>query len=563
MNIKIKRLIYIAAIPVILFNVFYFDYKKADALELSYVTMQTAFTYLAGLVGVSPSIELSDQQKTDIINDSGILANPFDNSYINKYNQDMMLRLWEEECAARNIPKSDINDFIKKLTSKSKGVLDTTSECWKAFLDVISSSHPVERSIFGEGTTLGFLVYMASMSQDFTRNGKTYTCSLSNPLARDVVIEKIKNEMPKLLTTQNLYVISSAQGVNSSNGNPFFRFYVNISSVQDYPNINASIIENGLFTKSDDGSNSNQVMYQYEQAGKTRYAALDYLRLEFQLVPNFDGLGNVKSYSVRYSESRINANESSAPRVTSRKMTTLKDVFDISTNQFVEMANTAEYPTLTAMPKLIGNVFDGASKMSDNMTLINSNATTMDGKLTIPWENVTSFPTYDDATGAVSRPLSNDVADLWARLAAGAITWDEFCLALQRSIGITAFEEVIADDLPIDQELVTDKDVPQTLPVVIETNLDNSKFTYGLKDFFPFCIPFDLYHIIEILNAEPVAPKFDIPIPSYDKSGNLTMSNKITVDLSIFDSVALVFRVCIFLVFMAGLIVITRNLIRG
>lgn len=561
MRTQVKRLIYLAAIPVILFNVFYFDYKKASAVEFAYVTLETAFMYLSGLVGVSPSIDLTDQQKSDIINN----VTSFDPvEFQKKIQQQSMARIVDmfyAQCKAKNIAQDEIDKFVKNLTAKSKGVVDTTSECWKAFLDVISSSHPVERSIFGEGSTLGFLVYLTSLKQEFTHSGNTYTCSLADPLAYNAVKETLQDKFPEILSSENLYVISSTQGTNGSTGYPFFNIFTNVSATQSYPDINDSIKEYGLFTNSS-GSYSNQVMYQYKVGNTIKYSALDYIRVQLTLVPEFNASGNIKSYSVRYSESRINANSSTSPLVTSRKMTTLKQVYDIATNEYVDMANTAEFPTLTAMPKLIGNVFDGASKMSDNMTLINSNATTMDGSITLPWDNVTSFPAYDDATGAVARPMSDDIAELWAKLAAGAITWEEFCLALQRAIGITAFEQVIDDDLPIDKELVSEDDQPRPLPVVIETNVENSKFTYALKDFFPFCIPFDLYHVIEILNADPVAPKFDIPIPSYTASGTLT-SNYITVDLSIFDTAALVFRVCIFLIFMVGLIVITRNLIRG
>ena len=87
---------------------------------------------------------------------------------------------------------------------------------------------------------------------------------------------------------------------------------------------------------------------------------------------------------------------------------------------------------------------------------------------------------------------------------------------------------------------------------------DMGKFTLDLKQFFPFCIPFDLYAFFTCLNAEPVAPVIEwmIPLPG-------GKSYPFEIDLSIFDPVAQILRRMQLLLFCVGLAFKTRDLIKG
>ena len=87
---------------------------------------------------------------------------------------------------------------------------------------------------------------------------------------------------------------------------------------------------------------------------------------------------------------------------------------------------------------------------------------------------------------------------------------------------------------------------------------DMGKFTLDLKQYFPFCIPFDLYAFFTCLNAEPVAPVIEwiIPLP-----GGKTYPFEI--DLSAFDSVAQILHRMQLLLFCVGLAFKTRDLIKG
>lgn len=80
-----------------------------------------------------------------------------------------------------------------------------------------------------------------------------------------------------------------------------------------------------------------------------------------------------------------------------------------------------------------------------------------------------------------------------------------------------------------------------------------------LSKFFPFCIPFDLIHLLSVLDADPVAPKWEIPFkfPAYG------IDETIVIDLSIFDDVAKIVRLLETILFIFSLILATRSLIKG
>ena len=87
---------------------------------------------------------------------------------------------------------------------------------------------------------------------------------------------------------------------------------------------------------------------------------------------------------------------------------------------------------------------------------------------------------------------------------------------------------------------------------------DHNKFALGdLSKFFPFCIPFDLFDFFTILNADPVAPVLSWEIK--DLAGN---TYPISIDLSEWDSVALLFRRLQLLLFITGLAVASRKFIK-
>ena len=97
----------------------------------------------------------------------------------------------------------------------------------------------------------------------------------------------------------------------------------------------------------------------------------------------------------------------------------------------------------------------------------------------------------------------------------------------------------------------TDKDQPVVSPSVV------APFLVDLKDFFPFCIPFDLYEFFKLLCAEPEAPVFHWEIT--DLSGE---TYPIDIDLSSWDTFAAFFRYLQLFVFIIGLAMASRKFIK-
>lgn len=111
------------------------------------------------------------------------------------------------------------------------------------------------------------------------------------------------------------------------------------------------------------------------------------------------------------------------------------------------------------------------------------------------------------------------------------------------------YEQAIADNPAVDTP---------SIPSAGLGNLNDYK-TIGLSNVFPFCIPFDMYHLISVLEADPTAPSFDYTFNFGEYFDEYTY----TVDLSVFDPVAKVFRTTQLILYIFGLILVTRNMIRG
>lgn len=91
-----------------------------------------------------------------------------------------------------------------------------------------------------------------------------------------------------------------------------------------------------------------------------------------------------------------------------------------------------------------------------------------------------------------------------------------------------------------------------------EPDEDMSSYKVDLQAIFPFCIPFDFIALLRVLDAEPEAPRFDFPvvIPALD------YHETVTFDMSIFDDVAEVIRLCETVSFIIFLMFSTSKVIK-
>jgi hypothetical protein len=82
-------------------------------------------------------------------------------------------------------------------------------------------------------------------------------------------------------------------------------------------------------------------------------------------------------------------------------------------------------------------------------------------------------------------------------------------------------------------------------------------------DKFPFCIPWDLINLFRPFNQAPVPPKWHVEFPNLTINGWTVKGAGFDIDWSIFSSVALLCRYFSVLIFSYGLILKTRDLVKG
>lgn len=100
-------------------------------------------------------------------------------------------------------------------------------------------------------------------------------------------------------------------------------------------------------------------------------------------------------------------------------------------------------------------------------------------------------------------------------------------------------------------------------------DIDPKNYTTDLKRIFPFCIPFDLVHLIQAFEAEPEAPVFEIPFDleledPWTGKKVINYHHTFKLDFSDYESVIEIFRIFEVIFFIIGLLLITRQqMIKG
>lgn len=102
-----------------------------------------------------------------------------------------------------------------------------------------------------------------------------------------------------------------------------------------------------------------------------------------------------------------------------------------------------------------------------------------------------------------------------------------------------------------------------------DTDIDPDDYKTDLRLVFPFCIPFDLVHLIQAFEAEPEAPVFEIPFDlelenPWTGKKILDYHETFKLDMSDYESVIKIFRIFEIIFFIIGLLMITRQqMIKG
>lgn len=167
------------------------------------------------------------------------------------------------------------------------------------------------------------------------------------------------------------------------------------------------------------------------------------------------------------------------------------------------------------------------------------------------------IPSVDTATGEVTYPDS--------------IAYTKDAVAAPYPIGDDGVKVPdIPFDIPVDQtsgkpmdDTGTDTDNPSKPGEGTDTDNPNWPDTGSLSlpkliaSKFPFCIPFDVARLVGLLEAEPKAPVFRIPVVYSN-----IVNEEIVIDFDKFADVLQIIRWGEIMLFVAGLVVITRNYIK-
>lgn len=101
------------------------------------------------------------------------------------------------------------------------------------------------------------------------------------------------------------------------------------------------------------------------------------------------------------------------------------------------------------------------------------------------------------------------------------------------------------------------------------SDVDPKDYAIDLRKIFPFCIPFDLMHLLNVLDAEPEAPRFEIPVDleadnPFTGKKIVNYHTKIVIDMSDYEQPIKVIRIFEIMFFILALLLITRDqMIKG
>lgn len=102
-----------------------------------------------------------------------------------------------------------------------------------------------------------------------------------------------------------------------------------------------------------------------------------------------------------------------------------------------------------------------------------------------------------------------------------------------------------------------------------DTDIDPDDYKADLRLVFPFCIPFDLVHLIQAFEAEPEAPVFEFPFDlelqnPWTGKKVIDYHHVFKLDMSDYEPVIKIFRIFEIIFFIIGLLMITRQqMIKG
>ena len=98
--------------------------------------------------------------------------------------------------------------------------------------------------------------------------------------------------------------------------------------------------------------------------------------------------------------------------------------------------------------------------------------------------------------------------------------------------------------------------IPAAIADFFTPSAELDTYTIGLRDFFPFCIPFDIYDMLNAFRADPVTPRWDLEF-DFGELGTFPF----TVDFAPWDELAQIVRTFEVVLFCVGLAAASKKLL--
>lgn len=217
----------------------------------------------------------------------------------------------------------------------------------------------------------------------------------------------------------------------------------------------------------------------------------------------------------------------------------------INDNWFIDSSVNLSYNNIIISDSITNSDFNNLDNVNiDNLDIISSTTDNVeDSEVAIP------MPGQVTSDNELSADTYNEIIE----------QINEGTLSLEDGIEqIQSLLQVIVYDTTTDQVVPEPSNGPQDKDDKIEETKANEAFTiHGLEEVFPFCIPWDIYLFMSILEADPLAPNINWPFRNPVTKEDIIVA----VDLSPYNGVAQVVRYGFDLIFIVGLAMVTRSLI--
>jgi hypothetical protein len=425
------------------------------------------------------------------------------------WGDDMNEKMWAAFQEHADDKELSYQEYTQWLTNASSGVLDTTSEFWGDFKWFV-----------------GELYNSKTVSDDIT------TYDYQSLVSGNNIITKVDGDSSGYLR----YFTNSSQQLDISNAMVQFPYLTWIYYADTYVWVFLTAKPLILQLSVNDGigiSNTRLIPY-----GK------------------YDGF--LRCFTISNKSYSGTSNGSTTTNMGIKNWITYYEDSNIHCNYIPQIYyNGALYDPSYDLPEVkddythvggASDVFDRDNSL-DNYDLVGGLGLT--GDVAIDWPGLLGL----DGVADDAETWADVLAGVIAGVVAGELDWTD----VMDGLGVVPVD--VATDKVIGNEGVTDEDVSKD--EADESTTISADYTIqGLEKLFPFCLPFDLIHFFNVLSAEPEAPCFTIPVPYMTASGMTTYD--VEIDLSKFDSVAQLLRTMELLVFIIGLIMITRDkMIKG